>query len=377
MCGGSLNFFIEENMMTTIPISVCIIAKNEEKHIAECLKRLHPYNMELVVADTGSTDATKELARQYADKVLDVTWTDSFSDARNSCAAQASNNWILAIDCDEYVTQADMDALKAAICAYPKHRGSLRIHNLVAGNDAQITYVTDDVPRLYDRRYYEFANPIHEQIVPKNLSKEMTEAPCFPLPIEVIHYGYALPPAKMKQKQERNLKLLYHQLATQGENPYICFQIAQSELVLNNYENAIRYYEKGLNYNPSRTLTYVQYMIEGLAKAYVCAGYRQKALALMARYEPECGESAKYAYYYANVLMDNQEPLKALMKYVKATVAPDAKTLGDELANCYRHIVELYHRFGEDELCAFFQQKYEECLQQRAQMIGESGIFTY
>lgn len=358
--------------MTNIPVSVCIIAKNEEKHIAECLKRLHPYNIELVVADTGSTDATKELALQYADKVLDITWTNSFSDARNSCAAQASNNWILVIDCDEYVTQADMDGLKKAIHSYPKHRGSLRIHNLVIGADAKMTYATDDVPRLYDRRYYEFTNPIHEQIVPKNPSKEMSEAPCFPLPIEVVHYGYALSPVEMKQKQERNLELLYHQLATQGENPYICFQIAQSELVLNNYEHAILYYEKGLTYNPSCSLTYVQYMIEGLAKAYVLAGYRQKALALMEHYEPECEESAKYAYYYANVLMDNQEPLKALMKYVKATVLPDAKMLGDELTNCYRHIVELYHKFGEDELSAFFREKYEECLRQRTQMVGDA-----
>lgn len=359
--------------MTTIPISVCIIAKNEEKHIAECLKRLRPYNMELIVADTGSTDATKELAQQYADKVFDVMWTDSFSDARNSCAAQASNNWILAIDCDEYVTQADMDALNAAICAYPKHIGSLRIHNLVIRPDAQMTYATDDVPRLYDRRYYHFTNPIHEQLVPKSQSKKKEQLPHFPLPIGVVHYGYALSPDEMRQKQERNLKLLYHQLASQGETPYICFQIAQSELVLDHYENAIRYYEKGLNYNPSRTLTYVQYMIEGLAKAYVCAGYRQKALALMAHYEPECGENAKYAYYYANVLMDNQEPLKALMKYVKATVAPDAKTLGDELTNCYRHIVELYHRFGEEELSDFFQEKYEECLRQRTQVIGKQS----
>lgn len=358
--------------MMNIPISVCIIAKNEEKHIAECLKRLCPYPMELVVADTGSTDATKKLARQYADKVLDMTWTDSFSDARNFCAAQASNNWILAIDCDEYVTQADMDALNASVSSYPKYRGSLRIHNLVVMKDAQLTYATDDVPRLYDRRYYHFENPIHEQLVPKNPYKKLAETPCFQLPIEVVHYGYALSPAEMRQKQERNLILLYHQLATQGETPYICFQIAQSELVLEKYEKAILYYEKGLAYNPSCSLTYVQYMIEGLAKAYVCAGYRQKALALMEHYEPECDENAKYAYYYANVLMDNQEPLKALMKYVKATVLPDAKTLGDELTNCYRHIVELYHRFGEEELCTFFQGKYEECLRQRAQVVGDA-----
>ena len=46
-----------------LPISVCIIARNEEKHIAECLKRLVPYDIEIVVVDTGSTDRTVALAR--------------------------------------------------------------------------------------------------------------------------------------------------------------------------------------------------------------------------------------------------------------------------------------------------------------------------
>ena len=69
--------------MAKVPVSVCIIAKNEEKYIEECLKRLIPYGFEIVVADTGSTDATKEIARRYADKVLEFEWTDDFSAARN------------------------------------------------------------------------------------------------------------------------------------------------------------------------------------------------------------------------------------------------------------------------------------------------------
>lgn len=354
--------------MGNIPVSVCIIAKNEEKHIAECLKRLLPYHMEIVVTDTGSTDNTKQTAQQYADKILDFTWTDSFSDARNYCALHASNDWILSIDCDEYMLQADMDMLQKVMDTYPKQRGLLQIHNLVIRADGERTYATDDVPRFYNRRYYQYVQPIHEQIIPK----KGKQRPDFRLPVSVIHHGYALTPAEMKIKQERNLKLLYHQLAAEGESPYICFQIAQSELVLNNFKNAICYYEKGLFYNPSRNLTYVQYMIEGLAKAYVCAGHPQKALALMERYEPECNESAKYAYYYANVLMDNNEPLKALMKYVKATVLPNAEEeLGDERTNCYRHIVELYLKFGENELSEFFQKKYEECLRQKTQILGE------
>ena len=86
--------------MSKVPISVCIIAKNEEKYIEECLRKLKPYGFEIVVADTGSTDATKEIASRYADKVVDFTWINDFSAARNFCAKQASNNWILALDCD-------------------------------------------------------------------------------------------------------------------------------------------------------------------------------------------------------------------------------------------------------------------------------------
>ena len=91
--------------MSKVPISVCIIAKNEEKYIEECLRHLKPYGFEIVVTDTGSTDRTKEIARKYADKVLDFEWIDDFSAARNFCMEHASNNWILAIDCDEYMEE--------------------------------------------------------------------------------------------------------------------------------------------------------------------------------------------------------------------------------------------------------------------------------
>lgn len=87
--------------MSKIPVSVCIIAKNEEKYIEECLKRLVPYGMEIVVTDTGSTDRTREIAQKYADKVLDFAWIEDFSAARNFCAANASNDWILVLDCDD------------------------------------------------------------------------------------------------------------------------------------------------------------------------------------------------------------------------------------------------------------------------------------
>ncbi len=84
-------------------ISVCIIAKNEETNIERCLKSLESYKFEIIVVDTGSTDRTKEIALQFTDGVFDYEWTDDFSAARNYAIEQATNDYILMIDCDEYV----------------------------------------------------------------------------------------------------------------------------------------------------------------------------------------------------------------------------------------------------------------------------------
>ena len=60
--------------MSKLPISVCIIAKDEEKHIENCLKRLLPYGFEVIVTDTGSTDATKEIAMKYGENKIGITY---------------------------------------------------------------------------------------------------------------------------------------------------------------------------------------------------------------------------------------------------------------------------------------------------------------
>lgn len=345
--------------MSRIPISVCIIAKNEEVHIEECLKRLRQYGFEIVVTDTGSTDRTREIAAQYADKVVDFVWVDDFSAARNFCAEYASHNHILALDCDEYMEQCDADSLVRKMRSYPGLVGALEIRSIVRRPDGLTSYVKDNVPRFYDKRYFTYKKPIHEQIISR-AKDGLAPNQNFLLPMEVVHYGYALPPEHMRIKQERNLHLLYHELEEEGESPYLCFQIGQSELVLGNSEKAIVFYEKGLSLTDDLKLLYAHSMVEGLAKAYVMSGREKEALALMQRYEPQC-DSARYAFYHANVLMDNNEPLKALIKYVKATMMPDTGMLGDELLYCYQHIIELYHLFGEDDLADIFRIKYEEC----------------
>ena len=116
--------------MARLPVGVCMIAKNEEKYIEQCLKKLLRYNMEIVVVDTGSTDRTKEIAAKYTNYLYDFVWCDDFSAARNFAVSKASNNWILILDCDEYVQELDVAKLRTCMQKYPKNVGALEIRNV-------------------------------------------------------------------------------------------------------------------------------------------------------------------------------------------------------------------------------------------------------
>lgn len=67
-----------------IEISLCMIVKNEEKILARCLDSVADLVDEIVIVDTGSTDATKKIAANYTDKIYDFTWVDDFSAARQT-----------------------------------------------------------------------------------------------------------------------------------------------------------------------------------------------------------------------------------------------------------------------------------------------------
>lgn len=354
--------------MAKIPVSVCIIAKNEEKHIGECLKRLMPYGFEIIVTDTGSTDRTKEIAAQYADKVLDFEWNDDFSAARNYCAQNASNNWILALDCDEYVTSIDLQTTRMLMQKFPKFTGVIRMKNLVIKSDGNESYGVDDVTRFYNRNFYVYDYPIHEQVCAIKMSQREEMLSCFLLPMEVIHHGYALNKEDMEVKQQRNLDLLYKNLEKRPDDPYTLFQIGQSQFIVGNLEKAVEFYEKAVEQDPSPEFLYVQMLIVSLAKVYVKVERQADALALLDRYADRC-KTAKFVFTHAAVYYDNDQPLKALLLYIKTTTLPDADTLGENLKDCYESIIAIYKQMGNEEMASLFIEKFNACMTEKERVL--------
>lgn len=141
------------------PVSVCIIAKNEEAHIEECCKRLQHYGFEIVLVDTGSKDRTVELARRYTDRIFSFDWCDDFSAAKNYALSKASHDWILSLDCDEYIETIDMKALLKCMERHPASAGRILIRNRFTEN-GQTAFEQVRVSRFVNRRYYHFEGTV-------------------------------------------------------------------------------------------------------------------------------------------------------------------------------------------------------------------------
>ena len=88
--------------------SVCIIARNEEECIGDCLESVKQAG-DIVVVDTGSTDRTKEIAGAYTNRIYDLPWPDSFAMARNFADNLGHYRWKLCIDADEKLRSSIQD----------------------------------------------------------------------------------------------------------------------------------------------------------------------------------------------------------------------------------------------------------------------------
>ena len=189
---------------TCPPISLTLIARDEETHIARCLQSLSGLDAEMIVIDTGSTDRTKEIAIACGAKVSEFAWIDDFSAARNQALAAAHGRWILVLDSDEYLPQASVEAIRTLTSspeapdrAYQLLNRSTTDHGRTGTSGLMVRLFPND-PRVR----YEW--PVHEQVV---TSLQRAGIPIENTEIEIIHTGYSSP-AVNASKQERNLRIL-------------------------------------------------------------------------------------------------------------------------------------------------------------------------
>ena len=96
-------------------LAVCLIVKNEAHNLAACLEPLQDFADSLWVTDTGSTDTTQAIAKQYTANLIDYPWHDDFAAARNQIYTQVKADWIMHVDADERWSEASLKALSQVL----------------------------------------------------------------------------------------------------------------------------------------------------------------------------------------------------------------------------------------------------------------------
>ena len=94
-------------------LSLCMIVRNEEKSLPVCLESVREAMDEIIIVDTGSTDATREVALRFTDSVYDFPWQDDFSLARNEAFAHATKPFMMWLDADDVMAPEAVQALVA------------------------------------------------------------------------------------------------------------------------------------------------------------------------------------------------------------------------------------------------------------------------
>lgn len=156
----------EHGVHTPSLLSVVVIAKNEAERLDACLQSV-TWADEIVVVDSGSSDATREIARRYTDKVFDITWR-GFGPQKQAAVQLASHDIIFNIDCDERMTEElaeEIRALLARETMLPAYNVPRR--TFIGSKEIRRSgWYPDRTIRLFDRTRASFSDsPVHERVV--------------------------------------------------------------------------------------------------------------------------------------------------------------------------------------------------------------------
>lgn len=191
-------------------ISLCMIVKNEDAFLDQCLKSIKDYVDEIIIVDTGSTDGTVEIARRFTDKLYFHAWENSFSKARNQSIAYATGDWIFIMDADEEMLAGNGELLRQA--AREAGKADAILVNTVS------TYSNGNkTARHNSERLFRNNGAIHYEGIVHNLVVGHVSVKSSR--IELMHYGYDLEEKKASEKFIRTTELLKKQIEEEPDNP--------------------------------------------------------------------------------------------------------------------------------------------------------------
>lgn len=247
--------------MPTIGLSM--VVKNAEKDISYCLNSARPVVDQIVVADTGSTDRTREVARQCGAHVYSIPWENHFAKARNAAIGLMTTDWILVLDPDEELSPEAASKIRSLLVCDEVVGGHLFLQrNYMISDNRWIScqtlhpwtggleraknarlYIDNPSCRLFRRIPQIFySRRIHEMLDPQILALGMKIQPSN---LVIHHFGYLVDTGSRQEKGLGYLELIKLALEEDPNDDWNWMQLGMAqETLLKDVDAAIRSYRK-------------------------------------------------------------------------------------------------------------------------------------
>jgi len=289
-------------------VALVVIARDEAARIGRLLKSVAPWVDRLCVLDTGSVDATIDIARASGATVGQFVWCDDFSAARNAALAMAGADWHLVLDADEWLVSGG-ESIRELAGIDPGFVGAVRMeeHFGASGEERADSWLSRVLPGSV-----RYAGRIHEQPSHSLAIRRM--------PIHIGHDGYA--PAALAAKRGRNRRLLEAELAEHPDDAYLCYQIGKDAAVYDEHELAENFFSRALPLAEEQAPWRCDLVARRLF-ALKRLGRHSQALKLATVEQIACAESPDVFFALGDVLLDwaVNDPAQAAPLLAKAETA--------------------------------------------------------
>jgi tetratricopeptide (TPR) repeat protein len=224
-------------------VSLCMIVKNEEHNLPACLESVAGLVDEMVIVDTGSTDATRAIAESYGARVFDFPWIDNFAAARNESVRHAKGEWIFWMDADDRLEETSRQHLQKLFADLRPDTMAYSMKCLCVPDPSHPSPTVVDHIRLFpNRANIRWHYRVHEQILPS--IRRAGGSVCF-TPVVIRHVGYQ-DPALRRRKLERDLRLLELDHQDQPGEPFNLFNLGCVYQELGRTAEALAYLQESL-----------------------------------------------------------------------------------------------------------------------------------
>ena len=165
-------------------ISAVIITLNEQRNIVDCVNSLRPLCDDIIVADTGSTDATCDLAREAGARIERIEWR-GYAESKNLANDFAVNDWVLSLDADERLSDELVESLRQLTPTEQTVYLLDRFTNYCGHWVRYSGWYPEWKARLFNRKYVSWQGEyVHEALaIPDSYQQRK-------LPGKLYHYSY-------------------------------------------------------------------------------------------------------------------------------------------------------------------------------------------